>query len=358
MNILFLLTNLIILDILLRNMKNLKQLLHKMLIIGFEGQDILKNDKITTQIQNGLGGVILFDHYIEDKSKAKNIHSFEQLKKLNQSLQNISDNPLMVCIDQEGGKVARLKKEKGFRESPSAKKIASLSHNEAKTAYEDLAFQLQELNINCNFAPLVDLGINKDSKIIYGLDRAYGDDTDTVIKYGEIFMDALDKHKIISVLKHFPGHGSAKGDSHEGFVDITSSWDEIELSPYKSLLHKTNMIMSAHVFNAKLDEKYPSTLSYNTNTKLLRERLGYDGVLITDDLQMLAIQKHYTKEKAIELAINSGADMIMYCNQLGDDDTNETVDMMEQLVQSSKISIDRIKEANIRIDKLFKGINI
>ncbi|MCP4971368.1 MAG: glycoside hydrolase family 3 protein, partial [Arcobacter sp.] len=108
--------------------------------------------------------------------------------------------------------------------------------NEAKETYESLAFQLQELGINCNFAPLVDLGINKDSKIIYGLDRAYGDDTGIVAKYGEIFMDSLDKHQIISVLKHFPGHGSARGDSHEGFVDITQTWDEIELSPYKSLL--------------------------------------------------------------------------------------------------------------------------
>jgi len=339
-------------------MENLKQLLHKMLIIGFDGHDILKNETLTTQIQNGLGGVILFDRYIEDTSKAKNIHSFEQLKKLNQSLQNISDNPLMICIDQEGGKVARLREQKGFKESPSAKIITTLTDDEAKKAYEKLASQLQELDINCNFAPLVDLGINKDSKIIYGLDRAYGDDTEQIVKYGEIFMDALDKHKIISVLKHFPGHGSAKGDSHEGFVDITQTWDEIELSPYKSLLHKTNMIMSAHVFNAKLDDKYPSTLSYATNTKLLRERLGYDGVLITDDLQMFAIQKHYKKEEAIELAINSGADMLMYCNQLGDDDTDETIDMMTHLVQSGKIPIERIKEANKRIDKLFNRISV
>jgi beta-N-acetylhexosaminidase len=116
------------------------------------------------------------------------------------------------------------------------------------------------------------------------------------------------------------------------------------------------MIMSAHVFNSKLDEKYPSTLSHNTNTKLLREQLGYDGVLITDDLQMLAIKEHYKKEKAIELAINSGADMLMYCNQLGDDDTDETVHMMEFLVQKGKISIERIQEANQRIDKLMQGI--
>lgn len=338
-------------------MKNLKQLLHKMLIIGFDGQEISKNDTLITQIQNGLGGVILFDHYIDDKTKTKNISNSNQLKKLNLSLQNVSSNPLMICIDQEGGKVARLKQQNGFRATQSAKTIASVSPSVARAEYDCLAKELQELGINCNFAPLVDLGINKDSKIIYGLDRAYGDDCDTVVKYGEIFMDALNEHQIISVLKHFPGHGSAIGDSHEGFVDITSSWHEIELSPYKRLLHKTNMIMSAHVYNAKLDEKYPSTLSHATNTKLLREQLGYDGVLVTDDLQMLAIKEHYPKEKAIELAINSSADMLMYCNQLGDDDTNETIDMMMHLVQNGKISIDRIKQANRRIDKLFKRIS-
>ncbi len=338
-------------------MKNLKQLLHKMLIIGFDSDVISTNTTLNTQIKNGLGGVILFDKYINDKTKNKNIQTPQQLKKLNLTLQNISTNPLMICIDQEGGKVARLKEEKGFIETSSAKIIASLSIEEVKTEYDKLASQLQNFGINCDFAPLVDIGINKDSKIIYGLDRAYGEDCDTVVKYAEIFMDALKEHKIISVLKHFPGHGSAKGDSHEGFVDITKTWDEIELYPYKQLLHKTNMIMSAHVYNAKLDEKHPSTLSYDTNTKLLRKQLGYEGVLITDDLQMGAIKEHYTKEKAIELAINSGADMLMYCNQLGNDDTNETIDMMEHLVQNNKISIDRIKEANNRIDKLLKEIS-
>lgn len=327
-----------------------------MLIIGFDGQEASKNNTLNTLIQNGLGGVILFDKYINDKTRDKNISNPSQLKKLTSSLQNISSNPLMICIDQEGGNVARLKQQKGFRKSQCAKTIASFLINEAKAEYNSLANELQGLGINCNFAPLVDLGINKDSKIIYGLDRAYGEDSEVVVKYAEIFMDALKEHKVISVLKHFPGHGSAKGDSHEGFVDISSTWDEIELSPYKRLLHKTNMIMSAHVYNSKLDEKYPSTLSYTTNTKLLREQLGYKGVLVTDDLQMLAIKKHYPKEKTIELAINSGADMLMYCNQLSNDDTNETIDMMEYLVQNNKISIDRIKEANIRIDKLLKRI--
>lgn len=337
-------------------MENLKQLLYKMLIIGFDGKDILNNKKLISNIQNGLGGVILFDHYIDDKTKSKNIQSPQQVKKLNESLQSITESPLIICIDQEGGKVARLKEEKGFSNTLSAKEIAFLEEKDAKKEYTNLSFQLKDLGINCNFAPLVDLGINKESKIIYGLDRAYSEDSEQVVKYAQIFMDALNENQIISVLKHFPGHGSAKGDSHEGFVDITKTWDEIELTPYKKLLHKTKMIMSAHVYNGKIDENYPATLSFKTNTQLLRKKLGFNGVLVTDDLQMLAIKKHYKKEEAIELAINSGADILMYCNQLSNDDTDETIDMMMHLVKNKKISIDRIKEANHRINRLLEGI--
>ncbi len=337
-------------------MENLKQLLYKMLIIGFDGKDILNNKKLITNIQNGLGGVILFDHYIDDKTKSKNIQSPQQVNKLNESLQSITESPLIICIDQEGGKVARLKEEKGFSNTLSAKEIAFLEEKDAKKEYTNLSFQLKDIGINCNFAPLVDLGINKESKIIYGLDRAYGEDSEQVVKYAQIFMDALNENQIISVLKHFPGHGSAKGDSHEGFVDITKTWEEIELTPYKKLLHKTKMIMSAHVYNGKIDENYPATLSFKTNTQLLRKKLGFNGVLVTDDLQMLAIKKHYKKEEAIELAINSGADILMYCNQLSNDDTDETIDMMMHLVKTKKISIDRIKEANHRINRLLEGI--
>lgn len=337
-------------------MENLKQLLYKMLIIGFDGKDILNNKKLISNIQNGLGGVILFDHYIDDKTKSKNIQSPQQVKKLNESLQSITESPLIICIDQEGGKVARLKEEKGFSNTLSAKEIAFLEEKDAKKEYTNLSFQLKDLGINCNFAPLVDLGINKESKIIYGLDRAYSEDSEQVVKYAQIFMDALNENQIISVLKHFPGHGSAKGDSHEGFVDITKTWDEIELTPYKKLLHKTKMIMSAHVYNGKIDENYPATLSFKTNTQLLRKKLRFNGVLVTDDLQMLAIKKHYKKEEAIELAINSGADILMYCNQLSNDDTDETIDMMMHLVKNKKISIDRIKEANHRINRLLEGI--
>ncbi len=335
----------------------LKQKIGKMLIFGFNSLDIKKDDKIYKYISKyNLGGIILFDKFYYDRDKAKNIQNPSQLKKLTSQLQKISKNRLLISIDQEGGKIARLKVKDGFNSTISAKNLVNLGKQKAKQSYSLLSKELQELGINCNFAPLVDLALNKDNKVIYKLDRSYGDNADEVTKFAEIFMNQLKKHKVISCLKHFPGHGSALGDTHEGFVDISDSWSEMELEPYKKLLSKIKMIMTAHVFNKNLDDKYPATLSYKTNTNILRESIGYDGVILSDDLQMKAIESHYTKQEAIKLSINSGVDMLMYCNQLSNDDVLDIINLTYFLVKNGEISINRIEEANKRIDKLLGEI--
>jgi len=334
-------------------MQDIKRKIAKKLIIGFDTQTALKEDHIhRCLLEYSVGGVILFDKFYNEQTKSKNIQNPKQLIELTTQLQNISKNKLLISIDQEGGKVARLKKEFGFCDSMSAKEISKSGEEQAKKHYSKLSYELQELGINLDFAPLVDLGLNKNSDVIYKLERAYSDNPNIVSKYAEIFMDQLHLHNVISCLKHFPGHGSAMGDSHEGFVDVTDTWSENELEPYKKLLHKTKMIMTAHVFNKNIDEKYPATLSYNTNTKLLRESLGYNGVIIGDDLQMGAIKEHFTNEEALKLSINSGVDFVMYCNQLGNDSAEEIIDSIYKLVKDGEISQERIEESNKRIDKL------
>ncbi|WP_241856137.1 glycoside hydrolase family 3 protein [Sulfurimonas lithotrophica] len=335
----------------------LKNKIAKMLIVGFDTLKADKEDYIYKCIKEyKVGGVILFDKFYNDREKAKNIKNPAQLKKLTTELQNINKEKLLISIDQEGGRIARLKQEDGFSKTLSAKGLASLGEETSRKHYTSIASELQNLGVNVDFAPLVDLGLNKESDVIYKLDRAYGDDAETVSKYAEIFMDELANHKVISCLKHFPGHGSAKGDSHEGFVDATTTWSELELEPYKKLLYKTKMIMTAHVFNKNLDDKYPATLSYNTNTKLLREKLGYDGVIIGDDLQMGAIKEHYSNEEALKLSINSGVDLVMYCNQLGDDKAEDIIDIIYKLVINGEIAQERIEESNKRIDRLLSEI--
>lgn len=335
----------------------LKHKIAKMLIVGFNTLSASKDDNIYNIIEElGIGGIILFDKFYEDRTKAKNIQNPKQLKKLTTQLQNITPNKLLISIDQEGGRIARLKEEDGFSKTITAKELALMGEDKAKEHYSKLSNGLQDLGVNIDFAPLVDLGLNKDSDVIYKLDRAYSDDADIVAKYAGIFMDELERHKVISCLKHFPGHGSAKGDSHEGFVDATNTWSELELEPYKKLLHKTKMIMTAHVFNKNLDDTYPATLSYATNTKLLREKLGYDGVIIGDDLQMGAIKEHYSNKEALKLSINSGIDLVMYCNQLGDDKPEDIIETIYELVKNGEVSQSRIEESNTRIDKLLSEI--
>ncbi|MDD5157685.1 glycoside hydrolase family 3 N-terminal domain-containing protein [Sulfurimonas sp.] len=337
----------------------LKKMIGRMLVVGFEGESLNDNNKIIKDIKNyELGGVILFDRFYNDKTKIKNISSPEQLKSLTSTLNSSAIKPLLIAVDQEGGKVTRLKPAYGFGATPSAKVVSELSDYETKNIYTALANTLHEAGINCNFAPVVDLALNPENKVIYGLNRSYGSDGKTVTRYAKIFMDAQKNKQIISVLKHFPGHGSSLDDSHKGSVDISKTWSTVELEPYITLINSgdADMIMTAHVFNSNLDAKYPATLSYNTNTKLLREKLGFNGVIISDDMQMGAISSSFSLQESVALAINSGVDMLLFGNQLGFVDTDKLVEVILGEIKSGAIPFERIQDSNKRVELLLKKL--
>ncbi|MGE0051881.1 MAG: glycoside hydrolase family 3 N-terminal domain-containing protein [Arcobacter sp.] len=339
--------------------EDIEKMIAKMVILGFNGENISQKDEIYQNIKAGLGGVILFDKDPNDKKKVKNVRNKEQLKILTSELQSISKQKLLIGIDQEGGIVQRLKSSDGFVNTPKASEVALKGESFAKQTYKNLAIDLKESGINLDFAPVVDLAINKENKVIVTRGRSFGESSKEVIKYSSIFIDELKKEHIISVLKHFPGHGSSLGDSHLGFVDITNTWNQKELEPYKYLINngKANMIMTAHVFNEKLDKEYPATLSYNINTNLLRYKLGFDGVLVSDDLQMYAISKHYDLKQTLTLAINSGVNMLLFANQLAKPITlKEIVDTVYTQILSEQISLETIITANKRIDSLLNKL--
>ncbi|MDA3909489.1 MAG: N-acetylmuramoyl-L-alanine amidase [Sulfurimonas sp.] len=353
--ILILLLTILALDAKPSESQKLKKQIGRMLVIGFEKQSVNKETEIVKQIQKyELGGVILFDKFYEKRSITKNIDSPEQLKKLTAKLQKLSPKPLLISVDQEGGNVARLKHYYGFERFPSAKEVSFLSTQQAKDIYDRQSQMLKNNNINCNFAPVVDLDVNPRNKVISKLERSFGKSSEKVTKYAQIMIDAQTKHNVISVLKHFPGHGSSLGDSHKGFVDISNTWTQKELVPYQNLIdeNKVDMIMSAHVFNSHLDDKYPATLSYNINTKLLRKKMGFTGVLISDDLQMKAITKHYTLKETVTKAINSGVDILLFGNQLASNNAEELVNLIYSQVKNGAISKKRIQESNTRIENL------
>lgn len=341
------------------NDADLKKMIGKMLIVGFDDESIDENSKIVQQIQKyELGGVILFDRHFKDRSKIKNISSPEQLKTLTTALRTFAKKPLLISVDQEGGKVARLKPAYGFEATPSAKRVSEMDEYMAKNVYNSLAKTLTYSGINCNFAPVVDLSLNPKNSVIVGLDRSYSSSASEVVKYSKIFIDAQSAKHIISVAKHFPGHGSSLGDSHEGFVDISKTWSRVELEPYKELIDAKilDMVMTAHVFNSQLDEKYPATLSYSVNTKLLRDEMNFKGVIVSDDLQMGAILKHYSLEEIVKLTINAGVDMLLFGNQLATQDIDELVELIFRSIKSGDISYDRILESNKRVDLLYKNL--
>lgn len=337
----------------------LKKMIGRMIIVGFENENVDKSSKIVKKINEySLGGVILFDRYYNDRNKTKNIRSPKQLQELTASLKQLSEKPLLISVDQEGGRVARLKSAYGFAEFPSAKKVAKLSVADAKSTYAKMAEMLKEEGINTNFAPVVDLALNPKNTVIVGLERSFGKSSEKVTRYAKILIDAQKENGVLSVLKHFPGHGSSLGDSHKGFVDVTNTWSKRELEPYQKLINSKNadMIMTAHVFNSHLDKKYPATLSYNVNTKLLRNKLHFKGVIVSDDMQMKAISAHYSLKQTVTLAINAGVDMLLFGNQLGKQSVDELVNVIFTQVKNGAISDAKIVEANKKIEELFQKI--
>ena len=335
--------------------EQLKKMIGHMLIIGFNDSTVNENSEIIKQINKyELGGVILFDVFYNDRTKNKNISSPQQLQNLTASLQSLSKHKLIISVDQEGGRVARLKPEYGFQKFPSAKRISKNSTFKAKKTYKKMSKMLQENGINCNFAPVVDLAVNYENKVIVGLERSFGDEVADVTRYAEILIREQDRRGVLSVLKHFPGHGSSREDSHFGFVNITDTWKKGELEPYKQLINtqSIDMIMTAHVYNSHLDKDYPATLSYKVNTELLRENMGYQEVVISDDLQMKAITKHFTLQQTVILAINAGVDILLFGNQLAEQNTDELIQTIFQEVKSGRIPLERIIESNKRIQRL------
>jgi beta-N-acetylhexosaminidase len=219
---------------------------------------------------------------------------------------------------------------------------------------------LEDAEINMNFAPVVDLAVNPKNRVIVGLERSFGSDIRQVVAFSKVVIQEQKLHNIISVLKHFPGHGSSLGDSHKGFVDVSETWSPQELEPYKVLIdqNQVDMIMTAHVFNSHIDDKYPATLSYKFNTDLLRNMMKFKGIIISDDLQLGAISQHYSLSQKTTLAINSGVDILLFANQLENVSVTKLVDTIFKQVKSGAISMERIKESNARINNLHTKYSI
>ncbi|MHC4636182.1 MAG: beta-N-acetylhexosaminidase [Planctomycetota bacterium] len=334
----------------------------QMLMVGFRGLDVNDNSAIIQDIKNRhIGGVILFDRDVPGRTDIRNIKYPAQLKNLTAKLQSAAEHHLLIAIDQEGGRVCRLKPVRGFPQTKSAQYLGqandlSLTNREALK----ISKTLSEAGINLNLAPVVDLNINPDNPVIGNLERSFSADAEIVTNHAAEFIKAHRKVGILCALKHFPGHGSSTQDSHKGLTDVTKTWTEKELVPYQELIDQglADIIMTAHVYNAELDHQYPATLSKAIITGVLRDRLNYDGVVISDDMQMGAITDHYGFETAIELAVKAGVDIILIANNSEYDEKTaaHAIEVIKKMVRTGRISQNRIYRSYLRIQKLKRSI--
>jgi beta-N-acetylhexosaminidase len=300
--------------------QTLEQKIGQLFLLGFEGDTLTTNHPIVKDIaQNGLGGVILFDRLLAKKKNSNNIISAQQLQELTRNLQNLIPDSLLIAVDQEGGKVSRFKKEMGFSTTPSAQKLGE-GPNVCKTSKsaKQTAEMLRATGVNFNLAPVVDLNIYKKNPIIGLYERSFSESETQTVNHAKAWIKEHRKKGVLSCLKHFPGHGSSHSDSHLGFVDITTTWQESELLPYEHLIKKgyADSIMVGHLINRKFDTRYPATLSKTTLQSLVREKLHFDGVLISDDMQMKAITDHYGLGEGCCKALAAGIDMLIVGNNI------------------------------------------
>jgi beta-N-acetylhexosaminidase len=335
----------------------------QMILVGFRGLDVNDSSPIVRDIRKyQIGSIILFDYDVELKSPVRNIESAKQIKTLVDKLQKYSSTPLFVTIDQEGGKVNRLKEKFGFPPTVSAQYLGKTNNYDTTTKYAlQCAKTLKSVGVNLDFAPCVDLNTNPDNPVIGKKERSFSENPKIVARHSEIFLNAFKRNKIFGTLKHFPGHGSSKDDSHLGFVDVSDTWTKEELLPYAELIKKgkCDFIMTAHIFNSKLDDKLPATLSKKVLTGILRDSLKFKGVIFSDDMQMKAIADHYGLETAIENAIIAGVDILTFANNVTYDENivPKIVTIIKKMIEDKKITPERIDESYKRIMKMKKQLS-
>jgi beta-N-acetylhexosaminidase len=333
-------------------------MLGQMLLVGFRGLTVDDQHPIVVDIrQRHLGGVVLFDIDGPARSSVRNVESLEQLRALTASLQAAAGVPLLIAVDQEGGQVARLSPRRGFPASPSHQQLGELEDPGATAeAAAAMAQTLAQAGINLNLAPVVDLNTNAANPIIARYQRSFGADPALVSRLAAAFIQAHHQQGVLCCLKHYPGHGSSTADSHRGLVDVSDTWTREELQPYHDLIQTglADSIMTAHVFNAWLDQRFPATLSDSTIDGLLRGELGYDGVVISDDMQMGAIRRHYGYEDAVLATIDAGVDILAIANNsiFEEDVASRTVQILQRAVEQGRISRTRIEQSYGRIQRL------
>jgi beta-N-acetylhexosaminidase len=295
----------------------LDRMIGQTIMVGFSGAD--EHDQgmkaVRDELAKGLiGGVVLYPD---------NIRSPRQLRLLTAYLLNANSGLVpFIAVDQEGGRVQRLTPWTGHTHYPSAQKMghdATLTPEATRRIYAQMAEELAGFGINVNFGPVVDLSVNPWNAVIARRKRSYGADPETVTSLARSFIAAHREANVVTVAKHFPGHGSSWSDSHKTLPDISRSWRESELQPYVTLAHDglLDMVMVGHLYHPRFSdgEKLPASLSANAVHALRADGyIGYHGVVVSDDMEMGAVRDRYGLEDRVIRALNAGVDLLVFSN--------------------------------------------
>jgi beta-N-acetylhexosaminidase len=322
----------------------------QMIIFGFYGTKANKNEPVFKAVKEGkVGSILIYGRNIAQKNTA------DSLVKMIDNFQKAAAIPLFISIDQEGGLVNRLPASLGFPPMPSAFWLGNKNDLEITRYYSDnIAYTLSRLGINLNYAPVLDLH-NPNCPVMGARQRCFSSLPGKVSEQAAQVVQSHNYFNVHTVLKHFPGHGNSTTDSHLGVVDVTSTWKWEELAPYKTLIESNiaDAIMTAHIVNARLDKSMlPATLSRPVITGLLRDSLGFKGVIFSDDMMMQAISSQYGLEQSIQKAIEAGVDVLMFSNNIRgvQQYAPESIhSRIKELVIKGKITPERIDESFKRI---------
>ena len=331
-----------------------------LMVVGFRGSSLSDAPWVRTALaDSGLGGVILFDRD-QLTGGSRNILSPAQVKRLTGDLRAAAGaRRVIVSVDQEGGVVTRLGPSHGFPSVASEATIGGASASTTRSWATSIATTLAANGFNLNFAPVVDLNVNPDSPAIGALDRSFSADSDVVVAKATVEIDAHRAAGVRTTLKHFPGIGSSTANTDFGVADVTKTWTRTELEPFRRLIAagKVDVVMAGHVVNGQLDAAHPASLSKAVVTDLLRGELGWDGAVVTDDLQAAAITKAFGRDEAILLALEAGNDLLLFANQQVYDPNlvARVVKVVKAAVASGRIPESRIDEAYARVQAMFRG---
>jgi beta-N-acetylhexosaminidase len=315
-------------------------------MVGFEGLTASADVKALVR-EFGVGGVVLF---------ARNVAEPEQVAELVRELQSAArdaghEAPLLVAVDQEGGRVARLREP--WTVWPAARALGRLGSEEtARQVGAAIAAELAACGIRCDFAPCVDVDTNPRNPVIG--DRSFGEDPDLVGRMGAAMVRGLQESGVAACAKHFPGHGDTDVDSHLDLpvVDHSRSrLENVELRPFRKAIESgVATVMTSHVIVREIDENRPATLSRDVVTGLLRRDLGFEGVVVTDDLAMGAVAKHWTPTRIGLLAAQAGCDLLELCK--GHDVQVEMIEALVRAVESGEVAFKEAEAAEGRVRAL------